>query len=128
MSENVVHSVHESEKTKDTNGFSVNKSGPVSQSNRSIADKNGPDGPLSGTGNSGSEAESVHRMTAAPVENTHENEADRPDGPNGPLISEGETPEESIDDAAVERLERDAIVNEGDFDNTSSPGKVERDI
>ena len=70
----------------------------------------------------------VHRMAAAPVENTQEIEVDRPDGPNGPLNSEGETPEESIDDTAVERLERDAIVNEGDFDNTSSPGKVKRDI
>ena len=99
MSGKVSQSSHEDKNTTDTNGFGANRSGPLTESNRSTPDENGPSGPLLGTDNLGSEAESVHPMTAPPVENTEKNEAVRPDGSLGSLISGRETPNESIDDA-----------------------------
>ena len=119
MSEKVVHSVPESENPKDSNGFSANESGPLAQSKWSTTDESGPDGSLFGTENSGSEAESVHRVAPSTVENTHEIEAVRPDGPNGPLISEGETPDEPTDDAVSPSQQADESESPSDDDDAN---------
>ena len=83
----------------------------------------GPVSDLLGRNLAGSEAATTQLSDEQGVENAHVSGEENENGPVGPVISEGETPDESIDDTAVERLEREAIQNEADSDDDNPPSK-----
>ncbi len=90
-----------------------------------------PCGPVSdrlGRNLAGSEAATAQLSDEQGVENAHHSGEENEIGPVGPVISEGETLEESIDDAGFERRNRKAIMNEPDFDDDNPSPKAAWDL